>query len=340
MKIRHVLKYLMLIVILVSCSREEKSKISASFVEFSTDIKITVYDVKKSDEEKVRKIIGETEGVFRYFNSELNAYEENSSLSRINNLKPGTMVPVPESLRKILKISQNIYKYTDKTFDIAIQPVVDLWGFNTLSIPARPDSAKLSDLLKISNLESYRFSNDSIGVTDERCRIGFGGIAKGYSVDSAAAFLSSKGLSDFIVAAAGDIIVRSSTPKTIGIRHPRMINEIIDTLYISDAAVSTSGDYEKFLIDGNNRYCHIINPFTGYGTSDCISATVISEKSYMSDAFATAVFVMGREKGRYFIEKNNLSGIIYYLSADGQILSDRINLEKYTSGSTNSGKAE
>jgi len=177
-------------------------------------------------------------------------------------------------------------------------------------------------------------------VSDARCRIGLGGIAKGYSVDSAAAFLSSEGLEDFIVAAGGDILVRSVSQKTIGIRHPREKNAIIDTLFISNGAISTSGDYEKYLLDEGKRFCHIINPFTGYGTSDCISATVISEKSYLSDAFATAVFVMGREKGRYFIEKNNLSGIIYYLSDDGQIMSDRINVEKYEKRNSKSGKNE
>jgi len=340
MKITLVLKYAILIVILVSCTKSEKQKARTTFVEFSTDIKITVYDVKKSETEKINSLFEETRKIFEYFNSEMNPYEENSTLSRINHLVPGTRIPVPESLKEILKVSQNIYKYTDKAFDIAIQPVVELWGFNTLSTPAVPDSAELNELLTISRMECYNFINDSIEIIDGRCRLGLGGIAKGYAADSAAAFLSSKGIKDFIVAAGGDILVRSTTPKTIGIRHPRIKNAVIDTLYISNGAVSTSGDYEKFIIHEGKRYCHIINPDTGYGTSDCISATVISDKSYLSDAFATAVFVMGREKGRYFIEKNNLSGIIYYLSQDGNILSDRINLENYLTPNHKFGKTE
>jgi FAD:protein FMN transferase len=330
MKIRHVLKYTVLVALLVSCSKKEKLKISVSFVEFSTDIKITVFDVEKKDEERINRILAQTEEIFRYFNSELNPYDSTSTLSVLNNFTAGKKVSLPESLRKILKISQNIYKYTDKSFDIAVQPLVELWGFNTLSTPVKPDSILLKDILKISDSESFQFFNDSIIASDGRCRIGFGGIAKGYAVDSVRTFLRLNGLDNFIVAAGGDVYVNSRQQKTVGIRHPREKNAVIDTLFIADAAVSTSGDYEKYFIDDGIRYCHIINPATGYGTSDIISATVISDKSYMSDAFATAVFVMGREKGRYFIEKNELGGIIYYLSGDGKILSERINIDNYT----------
>jgi len=330
MKIGHVIKYAILVAFLVSCSKKEKQKVSVSFVEFSTDIRITVFDVDKSETEEINLILAQTEEIFRYFNNEMNVYEETSSISRLNNFIAGEKVPVPKSLTELLKISQNIHKYTDKAFDVAVQPVVDLWSFNTLSVPAKPDTLLLKETLKFSNSDSFQFLNDTIVASDERCRIGFGGIAKGYAVDSVRSFLSSKGLDDFIVAAGGDIYVNSKVQKTVGIRHPRIKDAVIDTLYIASAAISTSGDYEKYLMHEGTRFCHIINPSTGYGTSNIISASIISEKSYMSDAFATAVFVMGREKGRHFIDKNKLSGIIYYLSDEGNILSDRINIDRYS----------
>jgi FAD:protein FMN transferase len=328
-----------LYLLLNSCTQSEKQKVTVSFVEFSTDVSITVFNVRESQVEKVKEILYEAENIFKYFNSEMNVYEPGSTLSRFND-NANALKEIPNSLRKIFSISQNIYKYTDKSFDIAIQPVVELWGFNTLSSPEKPDSSDLRELLKVSNLDRYRFFKDSVLTTDNRCKIGLGGIAKGYAADSTGAFLISKGLNDFIVAVGGDILVGSKTPKTVGIRHPRIKDEIIDTLFISGKAISTSGDYEKYFEEGNRRYCHIINPLTGYGTSDIISASVISEKSYMSDAFATAVFVMGREKGRYFIEKNNLSGIIYYFNENGDILSDEINLEKYKRKNSMNGNEE
>ncbi len=329
MKIGHVLKYAILVAFLVSCSKKEKQKVSVSFLAFSTDIKITVFDVPESEIGNVTKILNDAEDIFGYFNSEMNVYEPNSTISRFNG-NAIAKKQIPSSLRKIIGISRNIHKYTDKYFDIAIQPVVELWGFNTVSSPSKPDSIELSEILKISNLDRYNFFTDSVLVTDNRCKIGLGGIAKGYAADSTGEYLASKGIENFIVAVGGDILLKSKSPKTVGIRHPRVKNEIIDTLYIADAAISTSGDYEKFMINEGVRYCHIINPFTGYGVSDIVSVSIISEKSYLSDAFASAVFLMGREKGRYFIEKNKLSGIIYFMSDEGIVLSDRINVDRYS----------
>ncbi|HAQ60994.1 TPA: hypothetical protein DCR49_03195 [Candidatus Delongbacteria bacterium] len=337
MKIGHVLKYAILVAFLVSCSKKEKQKVSVSFIEFSTDIKITVFDVPESETGNVTKILNDAEDIFRYFNSEMNVYEPNSTISRFNN-NAMAKKQIPSSLRKIIGISRNIHKYTDKYFDIAIQPVVELWGFNTVSSPSKPDSSVLAEVLKTSNLDLYRFFADSVLVTDNRCKIGLGGIAKGYAADSTGEYLTSKGIKNFIVAVGGDILVKSKIPKTVGIRHPRIKDATIDTLYVADAAISTSGDYEKYIIDDGVRYCHIISPVTGYGISDIVSVSIISEKSYLSDAFATAVFVMGRENGRYFIEKNKLSGIIYYLSDEGNILSDRINIDRYLKKDHATGK--
>ncbi|HQO10286.1 MAG TPA: FAD:protein FMN transferase [Clostridiales bacterium] len=329
-----------LYLLLNSCTQSEKQKVTVSFVEFSTDVSITVFNVRESQVEKVKEILYEAENIFKYFNSEMNVYEPGSTLSKFND-NANAVKEVPKSLRKIFSVSGNIYKYTDRSFDIAIQPVVELWGFNTVaSTPSKPDSCKIKEVLIFSNFDRYRFFNDSVLVTDNRCKIGLGGIAKGYAADSTGTYLISKGLNDFIVAVGGDVLVGSETPKTVGIRHPRKKGEVIDTLYISGKAISTSGDYEKYFEEENTRYCHIIDPSDGYGTSDMISASVISEKSYMSDAFATAVFVMGREKGRYFIEKNNLSGIIYYFNENGDILSDEINLEKYKRKNSMNGNEE
>ncbi|MBU4487091.1 MAG: FAD:protein FMN transferase, partial [Candidatus Delongbacteria bacterium] len=304
MRIRLVLINAILFAVLVSCSKNEKIKFSTTFVEFSTNVKITIYNVCLSDSSRVYDVFNKSEKIFEYFNSEMNPYDENSSLAKMNSHFQDQKIGIPESLKEIIQISRNIYKYTGRAFDVAVLPIVELWGFYSLSSPKVPDKQELAELLAVSNLENYIFDGDSVTVKDSRCKIGLGGIAKGYAIDSVAAFIKQKGFKDFIVEAGGDLIVKSSTGKTIGIKHPRSENELIDTLYISDAAVATSGDYEKFIIEDGRRYCHIINPETGYGISDCVGITIISDKAYMSDAFATAVFVMGREKGKHFIEKN------------------------------------
>jgi len=329
MKITHVIKYAVLTSFLVSCARIEKMKVTSSFVEFSTDVNISLFGIDRADTLKSSDAVSSSRNIFSYFNSEMNPYLETSSLSLMNCAEPKVKTVIPVPLREIIKISKNLHKYTDKYFDVAILPVVELWGFYTGKEPSKPDVEVLKETLSISDLDCYIFEGDSFVVSDKRCRLGLGGIAKGYAVDSVANYLTSEGYKDFIVEAGGDLIVRSSKARKIGIKHPRYENELIDTIYVSNGAIATSGDYEKYIELDGTRYCHIINPYTGYGTSDIISVSVISEKTYLSDAFATAAFAMGLEKAEYILEKNKLSALIYYNGKEQQIMLKEINMESY-----------
>jgi len=118
--------------------------------------------------------------------------------------------------------------------------------------------------------------------------------------------------------------------RVIGIKHPRNPNILLDTLYIKEGAVATSGDYEKFLItDKKKRYSHILNPYTGIDESDCASVTIIGDKTYLADGYATAVYAMGSIKGKEFMEKNGISGIIVTKKDDKIDRVINVNLEKY-----------
>ncbi len=313
---------------LASCSKREKIKKSKTFIEFTTDVTITAY-IYEGEEDEVNIKFNESQKIMEYFNNEMSPELENSTLSKLNmNAKLGK-IEVPASLKRILKISHNLYKYTGKNFDVALAPVIKLWGFHSLSEPVLPNPIKLIDLLKVSSFDKIEYSIDSIFYSDSRCSIDLGGIGKGYAVDSVANYLNENGIKEFIVEAGGDLLVRSTSPKSIGIRHPRKHGALIDTLYVADGAVATSGDYEKFFIQDSTRYCHIIDPATGYGVSDLMSVTIITKKAYLSDAFATAVFVMGKEEGQHFLMENNLSGLLIYADEKGILKKIGINLDKY-----------
>ncbi|NOR44353.1 MAG: hypothetical protein GQ534_02115 [Candidatus Delongbacteria bacterium] len=317
------------LILLASCSKGKKKKFSTNFVEFTTDITITAYGLYEGDEEEVNAVFSGSRKIMEYFNQEMSPELETSTLSKLNKEAVQNKVEVPASLKRILKISHNLYKYTDKSFDIALAPVIKLWGFNSLIDPELPNPIKLIDLLKVSSFDAIEYNIDSIFYTDSRCGIDLGGIGKGYAVDSVANYLNENGINEFIVEAGGDLLVRAETAKSIGIRHPREHGALIDTLYVANGAIATSGDYEKFFIQDSTRYCHIIDPATGYGTSDLVSVTVITDKAYLSDAFATAVFVMGREEGKYFLIENDLSGLLIYEDDNGTLKKIGINLGRY-----------
>ena len=328
----HVIRFgitVLLLFLFLSCSKNRKFQVTADFIEFMTDVNITAYNVSAGDTSVTDSVLMRSQEIFLYFNSTMNPYLETSDLYAFNRNETTGRIAVPEQLRHILRISHNIYKYTDGAFDPAVFPLVNLWSFNTGTKSELPSENKIKSLLAFSSLEYFSLRKDSVIFPDSRAAFDLSAIAKGYAVDSVAAYLKNSGIKDFIVEAGGDLLVNSSSKRSIGIRHPRKKGSLIDTLYVKKGAVATSGDYENYVIKDGIRYCHIIDPDTGYGTSDIISATVITEKAYESDAFATAVFVLGREKGRYFLIENGLSGLIIYKDRSGQIIKEGINLEGY-----------
>jgi len=136
--------------------------------------------------------------------------------------------------------------------------------------------------------------------------IDLGGIAKGYAVDRASEILSNLGYKNHIVNAGGDLRVKGLKKNqrwTIGIQHPRATEKMTATISISDSSIATSGDYEKFFIHQGRRYHHILNPKTGYPEDGCQSVSVLSKETITADGIATAVFVMGPEKGFEFCKK-------------------------------------
>lgn len=130
--------------------------------------------------------------------------------------------------------------------------------------------------------------------------IDLGGIAKGYAVDRAFELLKSLGYRNLVVNAGGDLRVGGSKPDgpwSIGIQHPRDPGKIMARISVSDTAVATSGDYEKFFIHQGKRYHHILNPKTGFPAEGCQSVTILAKDATTADALATALFALGPEKG-------------------------------------------
>ena len=136
-------------------------------------------------------------------------------------------------------------------------------------------------------------------------RINLGGIAKGYVVERAAAMLRARGVEHALLNAGGDTRVigdRRGQPWIVGIRHPRVADEVVTRLPLVDEAISTSGDYERFFEENGRRYHHIINPATGRPTEGILTVTVIGPDGTLTDGLDTAIFVLGVEKGLELIE--------------------------------------
>jgi thiamine biosynthesis lipoprotein len=235
---------------------------------------------------------------------------ESSDVVRINRSAGREGVNVsPETfgvIRKALEISE----LSEGGFDISIGPLTHLWRkARGQGIPPSIDEVKkVLDLVNFKNVLTN--SKGDVFLKRRAMAIDLGGIAKGYAVDRAFELLRGLGYKDLIVNAGGDLRaggIKNSQPWTIGIQDPRNSQKIMAKISVSDSAVATSGDYEKFFIHGDKRYHHLLDPKEGFPAKECQSATVVCKEGIMADGFATAVFILGPEKGYSLCQK--LAGV-------------------------------
>jgi FAD:protein FMN transferase len=240
----------------------------------------------------------------------MTTWTDTSEVSRINaGAGSGEVVAVSPELYEVLDRSLWIARASGGAFDITVGAFKGLWKFdqdNDGSLPRR------SEVLARLPLVDYRgLLLDPKRYTARLAKRGqsitLGGIAKGLIVDRAVAKLRDSGLTDFLVQAGGDLYAagrRGDRPWRVGIQdpragagHARSADTSFALLSLENSAFNTSGDYERFVIQGGKRYHHIIDPRTGYPVTHTRSVTVLAPTSFLADTLDTAVFVLGAEKG-------------------------------------------
>lgn len=334
MTIRKLILFIIATLIILSCSKKENEatertyKIKYSFIEFSTEINVALYKVPEPKKIQAQKEVELSEKVFSFFDSAMNPSKDTSIISNLSIKAKKERVAIPNELTFVINESAKIYRETDGAFDVTTYPIYKMWGFHADSVPEVPDFNELDELVSKIGFDKVELRNDSIKFLTEEIEIGLGAIAKGLAVDSCVAKFRGMGYNDILIEAGGDLACYSEKYKVIGVRHPRRSDILLDTLYIKDMAVATSGDYEKYIEKDGKRYCHIFDPKKGYSDSDLISVTIIANKAYLADAYATAVFVMGFEKGSRFIKDKNLSAILC-TEENGKVVKNYFSMDKY-----------
>ncbi|MBC8277150.1 MAG: FAD:protein FMN transferase [FCB group bacterium] len=216
---------------------------------------------------------------------------------------------------KLLADGVKLETETEGYFNLRMGPVTGLWGFHQQKRYV-PSAQEIND--KIHLIEGGMFfAGNSCLLGIEGMSLDIGGIGKGFAVDLAVDQLINDGAKAGIVEAGGDLQVfglpEPGKPWKIGIRHPRNLEEFYAVLEIESGAVATSGDYQQYFIAEGIRFHHIIDPATGLPANKCVSATVTAKSCIEADAAATAVFVMGPEKGMAWLnEHQDYSGLIVY----------------------------
>lgn len=244
---------------------------------------------------------------------------------KLNNHAGKGYVELDPKTVTLLQEAQKISDYSDgAAFDITVAPIVNAWGVcsDTPRIPQQEEIAALLPLVNYEDVLIDAAANQG-ALRQEGQMIDLGGIAKGYIGDLAIEGYRQYGITSAFINLGGNVVVLGSkpdgTPWKVGIQDPRgEVSDIIGFVEVSDAAVVTSGDYQRYFTEGGKRYCHIIDPRTGYPIDNgLMSVTVIAPSSADADGLAKAI-VLGLEKGMELIEKTDGAEAVF-ITADKEI---------------------
>jgi thiamine biosynthesis lipoprotein len=262
----------------------------------------------------------------------MSTYQEDSEISRFNRFgQTGVKFKISDDFLRVMTAGQTIYRISEGAWDATVNPLVDLWGFGRGSrrykAPPPDEIAVLLADIGFSNIEVLApgfLLKKRASVT-----VDLSSIAKGYGVDQVADILRQNGFASFLVEIGGEVFAAGhrsdGRPWRIGINRPRT-DAAADAVYkvveLSNQAMATSGDYRNFFEVDGIRYSHVIDPRSGYPVSNgVVSVSIVAADCTLADGLATAVMVMGVEKGLELIDRlSGIEGLIVVAKKDGTLV--------------------
>ena len=245
----------------------------------------------------------------RELNDRFSDYSDTSELSGVSRAAGGDAVAVSEDLFRVLLAAQRIAARTQGAFDITIGPVSHLWR-SARATGLEPDAVRLAAATRLVGYRRLRLTASlrTARLADPGMALDLGGIAKGFAADAALAIMVQQGARRSAVAVGGDIVASEPPPGTsawdVTIAAPGGSgNPLLRAVRLRRGAASTSGDAEQFLDVGGRHYSHIVNPSTGSAETGRLSVTVRAPDGATADALATAIKVLGPERGLRILDQ-------------------------------------
>jgi thiamine biosynthesis lipoprotein len=239
----------------------------------------------------------------------LTTFSDDSETNLINRNAGIQPVTVSDETFNIIKRSIKFSSITQGAFDITYGSIDKrLWNFDQ-TMTSLPSPQKAKEMVRLINYKNIDLNaeNKTVFLKEKGMRIGFGGIGKGYAAEMAKEVMKKNKVTSGIVNASGDLTTWGTQPDgkpwTVGIIHPDYKSFPFSYMNISDMAVATSGNYEKFVMINGKKYSHTIDPHTGLPVSGIKSVTIISPNAEICDAMATPVIIMGIEHGLHLINQ-------------------------------------
>lgn len=249
------------------------------------------------------KALDEAEKRIYEIERELSAVSEGSDIYRLNHAC-GEALTLSDDAAILIKKAVDIGSRTGGALDITVYPIVKEWGFTTGDYKI-PQPTVLEELLQNVDYRKLHIDGNKVRLP-ENAEIDLGALAKGYTGDEIMKIMAKNGITSAVVSLGGNVQALGSKPDgsdwRVAVRDPFSPDRDMCVVETSGRAVVTSGNYERFFIgEDGSRYCHIIDPKSGFPSDNgLVSVTVIGESGLECDALSTALFVMGSEKAAAF----------------------------------------
>ncbi len=304
--------------ILVSGCTEQRTVQKAETI-MGTQVSLTVSaDSAGASEAAIEAGMAE----IRRLDSMMSLYKDDSEITRVNLSAGKTPVKVSSEMLEMVEFAVEASKLTNGAFDVTIGPLVVLWQMRLKEGKVPTDE----EIKRILPLVGYRQivldkKASTIFLRKPGMIMDFGGCAKGYAADRIRALFRDRGIDNAIISLAGDIWVmgrrEDGKPWRIGVQHPREKDKTLTVLELRDKYISTSGDYERFVIREKKRYHHIIDPRTGKPSPGVISVTLVGDKGALIDPLTTALFILGPDEGMRLVKK--IGAEVIFVDDDGTV---------------------
>ena len=283
--------------LLGSCSSKELLYQEQGYV-FGTLVEVSIYG---EPEARAKQAVSEVMQEFQRLHTMLHAWQP-SELSDLNAaIARGESAAVSEEMVVILKDAAQLSKQSHGMFNPAIGGLVGLWGFHADEFkPVQPQDQDIAKWVAANpQMSDLSIVRDRVESKNPAVQLDLGGYAKGYALGRAAALLRKRGINNALINIGGNVMAlgkRGERPWRVGIQHPRKSGALASLELRDGEAIGTSGDYQRYFMVGDVRYCHLINPHTGYPMQAVQAVTILTHgprAGVLSDAASKPLFMSG-----------------------------------------------
>ena len=285
-------------------------------------------------EAQTEALKAEVEARLKEVNRQMSHYQPDSELSRFNRAPANTPFKVSPEFARVVRFSLELYRCSQGALDPTLAPVINLWGFGEKTENRSvPPEAELRAAMKTTGAQHLSVTaNDELVKDIPGLTINLSATAKGFGVDEMVRVLRGHGLTNIYAAIAGEVRVLGHNPRgtkwqvgiTAPLAHWRENDPMATVVSLSNQAISTSGDYQKYFTDAQDRrLCHIIDPRTGWPVQHNVGGvSVVAPDSMTADGLSTTLFVLGPEAGLRFIDSwTNAAALLIVREAEGEFRS-------------------